>query len=45
MISLFLVLLMLVLLFFFPPANNVKNENSDVKNELASENKTMVNLS
>ena len=38
MISLLLVLLLLVLLFFVPLANNVKTENNEFKNELASEN-------
>ena len=37
MIYLLLVLLLLVLLFV-PSSNNVKTENNDVKNELASEN-------
>ena len=30
---------------FVPPANNIETENNDVKNELASENMTRVNLS
>ena len=30
---------------FVPYANNIETENNDVKNELASENMTRVNLS